>query len=434
MRYDTAIEKLFALQARGVRMGIDRMRDALHYRHYDVHCMPFIQVAGTNGKGSVCAMIASSLEVAGHRTGLFTSPHLHRFTERVRIDGEVLGTREAARRISELLEVFGRADAPQVTFFELSTLLALEAFRDHGCDVAVLEVGLGGRLDATNALPAKLTVITRIALDHMQYLGHTLAKIAGEKAGIIKHGVPVIVGTREPAALRVIAARAKRLRAPAVFIDQDFAASPVRAVSGRGAQQLRVRTPQAVFAPVRLALAGEHQQDNAACAVAALAALPALGLPVSRAAVLAGPARVRWPARMERIAGRPAFLLDAAHNPDGCQALARYLAAKATRSKQRRVLVFGVMSDKDYTRMLQILAPCFDYVLYAPPNMQRAASLPDLQHAHAGQGCRDVGAALRRAKRLSGPSGLVVVAGSIFVVAQARARLLGLPSDPLIRM
>lgn len=429
MRYALAIQKLFALQARGVRMGVDRMRDALRYRAYDAHCMPFIQVAGTNGKGSVSAMIASALTAQGHRTGLFTSPHLHRFTERVRIDGEPIGTREAARRITDLLETFGRPDAPQVTFFELSTLLAIEAFRDHSCEVAVLEVGLGGRLDATNALPARLSVITRIALDHMQYLGDTLPKIAREKAGIIKRGVPVIVGTREPTALKVIAARARQRHAPLLCIDRDFAAH-AQACSG---SRLRVRTPQGVFGPLRIPLLGAHQHDNAACAVAALASLPSLGIPVSPAAVATGIARVRWPARLERIAGRPAFLLDAAHNADGCAALARHLSAARGR-KQRRVLIFGVMADKDYPRMLRTLAPCFDHVLYAPPDMPRAATSSQLQIAHAAEAMGNLASAIRRARKLAGPAGLVVVAGSIFVVAEVRARLLGLPSDPLIRM
>ncbi|HEY2735489.1 MAG TPA: bifunctional folylpolyglutamate synthase/dihydrofolate synthase, partial [Polyangiales bacterium] len=178
MRYRDAIERLFALQARGMRMGIERMQDALRFRALTDLPFAIVQVAGTNGKGSVSAMVAEGLRAAGHRTGLFTSPHLHRFTERIRIDGQPIGTREAARRSHQLLNHFAEPGAPEVSFFELSTLMAVDAFRDHRCEVAVIEVGLGGRLDATTALPAQLSVITQIALDHTQILGDTLPKIA----------------------------------------------------------------------------------------------------------------------------------------------------------------------------------------------------------------------------------------------------------------
>lgn len=262
MRYEAAIKTLFGLQARGMRMGIERMQEALAYRRIDLATLPpMIQVAGTNGKGSVSAMLASVLEAAGHRVGLFTSPHLHRFTERIRVQGAPLGLREATRRIEDLLSVFGAPDAPFVSFFELSTLLAVEAFRDARCDFAVMEVGLGGRLDATNALPAVLCVITGIGLDHMQYLGDTIEEIAAEKAGIIKPAVPVIVGARAPAALRAIRAVARERGSPLQRIGRDFRALP----SGTG------RTGKVAFevkgvgvASVKLGLGGRHQHDNAA--------------------------------------------------------------------------------------------------------------------------------------------------------------------------
>ncbi|HEX2678966.1 MAG TPA: folylpolyglutamate synthase/dihydrofolate synthase family protein [Polyangiales bacterium] len=410
-RYEAAIAKLFALQTRGVRMGVDRMRAALRYRGFDAEAMPYVIVAGTNGKGSVSAMLASVLREAGHRTGLFTSPHLHRFTERVRIDGRPIGIAEAARRIEDVLAAFAQPGAPEVTFFELSTLLAVETFRDHGCDLAVLEVGLGGRLDATNAFPAKLSVITRIAFDHQEYLGNTLAKIAAEKAGVIKRGAPVVTGVREPEALRVIAARARRMGAKLRVIDRDF--EPPRAGE-----------------KLALGLRGEHQRDNAACAIEALEQLRGLGVRMPRGAVQRGLARVRWPARLERIAGRPSFLLDAAHNPDGAQALARHLDASP---RKRRVLVFGVMRDKDYAAMLATLAPRFDRIVYAAPALPRAATPAELARVQPGARARSVADAIARAKRLAGRSGSVVVAGSIFLVAEARARLLHVPSDPLIR-
>jgi dihydrofolate synthase/folylpolyglutamate synthase len=429
VRYAAAIENLFALQARGMRMGIERMRDALRFRGLTELAFPIVQIAGTNGKGSVSAMVASGLLAAGYRTGLFTSPHLHRFTERFRIDGRPLGTREVARRSQQLLAAFAGAAAPEVSFFELSTLLAVEAFRDHGCEVAVIEVGLGGRLDATTALPAQLSVITRIALDHTQLLGNTLPKIAREKAGIIRRGVPVIVGAREPGVLRAIGAQARRMAAPMRIVDRDFRALP----SGRGERVAFVAGAERV-GPLRLALQGKHQHDNAALAFAALLALREQGFRIPGRALRHALSKADWPARLERVPGRPALLLDAAHNVDGCRALAEFLASGTPRAERPRVLIFGAMLDKDYPQMLALLAPQIDQVIYLQPRIERAAPAAELQRVLPGFAARDAADALRRARRAAGSGGLVVVAGSIFLVAELRARVLHVPSDPLIRM
>lgn len=428
VRYAQAITRLYALSARGMRVGIERMQAGLEHRGLTASELrvPFIQVAGTNGKGSVSSMLASALRAAGYKTGLYSSPHLHRFTERVRIDGEPIATREAARRISELLAWSEHPGAPELSFFELSTLLAVEAFRDHRCDVAVIEVGLGGRLDATTALPASLSVITRIAFDHEQILGNTLAEIAGEKAGIIRPGVPVIGGARGADVQRVIRARAREQGSKLQLIDRDFRALPTRE-PGHVAFEVAGRKLPAV----RLGLLGEHQYDNAAVAVAALRALAGQGLPVSDAAVRRGLERVRWPARLERCSGRPALLFDAAHNPDGCEALASYLASE---KKRRRVLVFGAMADKNYPRMLELLSEQVEHVIYVVPKLARAASHEQLQACVPGIAARSAGDALARARAAAGSGGLVVCAGSIFAVSELRAKALGLASDPLIRM
>jgi len=431
MRYAEAISALFALSARGMRPGLERMRDGLAQRELAPEQLriPFIQVAGTNGKGSVASMIAASLMAAGYRTGLYTSPHLHRFTERVRIDGEPISTREASRRIGELLSWARRPNAPEVSFFEISTLLAVEAFRDHACDVAVLEVGLGGRGDATTALPATLSVITRIALDHTQILGSSLPQIAAEKAGIIRERVPVIVGSRGADVQRVILARARQLRAPVSLIERDFRARAPNAKGRPGRVGFEVGARR--IPPVRLGLHGEHQFDNAAIAAAALCGLAERGLPVPMAAIRRGLAEVRWPARLERITGTPALLFDAAHNPDGCSALAAYLARERCRP---RVLIFGAMSDKDYPRMLGLLAPHVEQIIYVEPNLPRAARGQDLEREQPGRVASTMAEALRWARAAAGRRGLVIGAGSIFAVAELRARALAVPTDPLIRM
>jgi dihydrofolate synthase/folylpolyglutamate synthase len=434
MAYAEELARLYALESRGIRMGASRMAEALGFRGHPERGQRFVHVGGTNGKGSVSSMIASCLVQAGYRTGLFTSPHMHRYVERVRIDGRPLGERETAGRLRELLAAFEGAGAPDTTFFELTTLLALEAFRDHGCDLVVLEVGLGGRLDATNAVTPEVAVITRVALDHTRILGDTVGQIAREKAGIIKRGVPLVTAVRDPAARRVIGAHARRLGVEVAWIDRDFAA--VADVT-RGRARFGVRVGERVVSGLRTRLAGEHQRENAASAVAALQLLRERGFAVSDAAIRRGLARVRWPGRLERVAGKPSFLFDAAHNLDGCISLERYLREEdrwRRRPGARRVLVFGAMADKQYGPMLRLLAPLFDRIVFSPPAMRRAAGYAQLRKHAPGVVAGNVAAALVRARRAAGVRGEVVVAGSIFLVADARARVLGLRGDPQIRM
>jgi dihydrofolate synthase/folylpolyglutamate synthase len=426
--YRESLSRLYAFEARGMRLGLERTLDALEHRGHPERGVRFVQVAGTNGKGSAAAMIAASLSAAGHRTGLFTSPHLHRYVERIRIDGRMLGQKEAARRIDDLLGVFNHPGAPDISFFEITTVLAVEAFRDHDCQWAVLEVGIGGRLDSTTALPASLSVITRIAMDHADMLGSTTTDIAREKAGIIRRGVPVVAGRCGPDARRVIARRAAALRAPMYWIDRHFRALPSTRGSRFAVEHDRFRVPD-----LKLDLAGEHQRDNAACAVAALLELRRAGVRIPNRAIRRGLGRVRWPGRLESIQGRPFFLLDGGHNPDAVQAVATHLERKVA-GRTRIVLVFGSMADKDYPAMLKILSPFAQHIYYARASVPRAATYEQLARVHPGSRTRSLREALSRARRAAGPDGCVLVAGSVFLVAEARALLLGVRSDPPIRM
>lgn len=431
MRYRDAIAKLFALESRGIRMGVSRMSQALEYRGRPDLDQRYVLVGGTNGKGSVATMIAACLSRAGYRTGLFTSPHLHRYVERFRIDGRVLSEREATGRIHDMLADFARPGAPETTFFELSTLLGIEAFRDRECDIAVLEVGLGGRLDATNAVHPELCVITRVALDHTRILGDTLGKIASEKAGILEPGVPLVSGVLAPAARRVVTRRARSLGVPVLQLGRDF---DVHERQGRFDVEIGERRVEGL----RSGLAGMHQRRNAGIAVAALHALGERGIEVDDAAIRKGLAASRWPGRLERIAGAPHFVFDAAHNTDGARALVRYLAQEdpwsARVRRGRRVLVFGAMADKRYREMLAVIAPCFERIIYCAPKIRRAATAEELARVEPGTVARSVADALARARRAAGEHGEVVVAGSIFLVADARARVTGARTDPLIRM
>lgn len=426
MRYEDAIAELFAMSSRGIRLGVQRMEDALKYRGFVHKDKRYVQVAGTNGKGSVASMVAAVLHRAGYRTGLFTSPHLHRWVERIAIDGEPIEEDEAGRRIGEILEAFSRPGAPEITFFEITTLIALEVFRDRQCDVAVLETGLGGRLDATTAVRPQVGAITRVALDHMHLLGESIEAIANEKAGIIKSGVPVVVGVRTPSAQRVILDRAARLQAPVRLVDRDYFVEP------HDTQSFSVRVGEREFSKLQLGLSGVHQFQNAGCAVATLLELESCTTLKVSAAIADGLRDARWPGRVEVVAQDPQIVLDAAHNTDGCRALADFVSdAKVTGP---RVLIFSSMRDKDFPGMLRTLSPVFDAIIYCPLEMRRAATYSMLNQVRKGERAPNLDRALRLAKQRSGTDGMVVVAGSIFLVAAARAKLLNLRSDPQIRM
>ncbi|MFT3923520.1 MAG: folylpolyglutamate synthase/dihydrofolate synthase family protein [Myxococcales bacterium] len=424
--YTEATRYLYALAPRGVQLGLERMERALAQRGHPERAFRSLLVAGTNGKGSVAAMLAATLRASGLKVGLYTSPHLHRMVERFRVGGRPISERELARRVSALAPWLEHPDTPPLTFFEVCTLIAFELFRDQRCDVVVLEVGLGGRLDATNVVTPEVSVITCIAMDHADRLGSSIAKIAGEKAGIIKAKVPLVSAVRDPAALRVIRARARSKGAPLFQIGRDFEAQ-------RGPRGYAVRVGDNELESVALPLAGDYQADNLACALAALDVLRRRGFALPEAALRRGLRAVRWPGRLELIAGAPSVLLDAAHNPDAARALADHLRSLRERYA-RVVLLFGVLADKDHQAMLELLLPQVDKVVFATPGTQRALPARELSARWGGLAVQDPLRALGRARRLAGKRGLVVAAGSIFLMSAVRAQLLNEPFDPPIAM
>ncbi|MEM7436597.1 MAG: folylpolyglutamate synthase/dihydrofolate synthase family protein [Myxococcota bacterium] len=421
-RYTEALRWLYGLESRGVKLGLDRVAEAARVRGNPEAKLAVVHVGGSNGKGSVATLVESVLRAAGYRTGQFASPHLHRYVERVKIDGRPLREAEVARRLESLRD---DEALPELTFFEHTTLLAFEAFRDAGCDVVVLEVGLGGRLDATNIVTPEVSVITNVSLEHQRILGDTLAKIAREKAGIIKPGVPCVVGVRGQEARRPVRRRVARQAARALWIDRDFGATWT-------GNRLSARVRDHQWDGLRLGLRGRYQADNAACALGALDVLQSKGYDIDDEAISVGFRRARWPGRLEVHRGQPAFLFDAAHNAAGCQTLAAYLEEFA--HDGRVALLFGAMEDKDHAAMLGAFDGLVDRVVYVKPEIRRAADPSALQEIREGAIARSVRDGLSRARRAAGPRGLVVVAGSIFVVAGARAIVKNLRSDPPIAM
>ena len=413
------LEWLFALEQFGIKFGLGNIQAIVAALGHPEHAFRSLHIAGTNGKGSVAAMADAALRAAGVRSALYTSPHLVDLAERFRIDGRPvdpapleIAVADVRRTVEQLMDDGGLPASP--TFFEVTTAVGFELFRRAEVAVAVCEVGMGGRLDATNVLAPVATAITSIGLDHQQYLGSTLREIALEKAGIIKPAVPIVVGALPEEAAEAIAAVAASRQAPLVRAHDGVTAART-GPSG----PLRLRTPAHDYGSIELALSGRHQVDNAVVAVRLLETLAATGPAVPPAAIVAGLRGVRWPGRLDhrRLADGRELLLDAAHNPDGAAALAAYL----TTLPARPVLVFGAMRDKDTQAMLRTLAPVVDGLVLTSAAMARSADPAVLaeQARAVAPGLRliiepAVPAALAAAWRLS-PS--IVVAGSVFLIA-----------------
>jgi dihydrofolate synthase/folylpolyglutamate synthase len=394
------LAKIYRRIPLGMRLDLGPIRDACARAGHPERAFPAVHVAGTNGKGSVCAMVESIARTHGLKTGLYTSPHLCRFAERIRISGEPIEDPALAALLHRVLD-----SEPDLSFFEAATLAAFLAFREERIDLAVIEVGIGGRLDATNVIPTpQAAAITRIALDHTDRLGPTLVDIAREKAGIAKPGLDIVLSPMPPEVRAAIDELAHSVGATTSAVDDAPTLGPI-------------------------GLGGAHQKDNARIAAALGARLGA-----SLAAIGDGIARTRWPGRLERI-GR--FLLDAAHNPDGAEALAVHLRSLAV-PPDEVALVFGTLGDKDWPPMLDALAPfAKDRVYVAPRGGGRtAADLAAMIARHAGLAAQSTPDALARfadSPKASGRS-LVVVAGSIVLVGEARGILLGLPRDPPVAL
>jgi dihydrofolate synthase / folylpolyglutamate synthase len=403
-----ALERLYALTVRGQQLGLERMQAACQRFGNPEQAFQAIHIAGTNGKGTACAFTASMARASGRRVGLYTSPHLNRFAERIQIDGSPIEDAVLVRLLNQVMD-----NAPELTFFEVATLTAFLAFREAAVDLAVLEVGLGGRLDATNVIPPPvISAITRISFDHMAELGDSLGKIAAEKAGIIKPGSAVVLGKIHPEARAVIEARIQAVGARLVSLGTP---EPI---------------PGAPLAYPRIALVG----SNLAVAVTIGREL---GIPADQLAQ--GLEATQWPGRNELLHrnGQELTLLDCAHNPDGAVALSHALDPSVLgeiESRREIALVFGALASKSWRAMLRRLENVAGHRVYVAPPVTRAADPREMATFLHGEVAADVSQALERARTLVGPRGVVVVTGSTFLVGAARALLLNLPSDPAVAL
>lgn len=403
-----------------------------------------LHVAGTNGKGSVAAMAHAIALAAGIPAGLYTSPHLVRPEERIRIDGAEIGGPALRARIGRLRAlaedgVLSGALPRFPSFFEMMTAAAFLSFAEERVRFAAVECGLGGRLDATNVITPLAAVVTTVAMDHVPILGPSLADIAREKAGIAKPGIPLLVGWLPEEALAAVAARARSVGAPL------FAAARELAIEDAGDGRFSVATPERTYRGLACALPGAHQRRNAALAIRAIELCRERGLAVPPEAIGEGLARVRWPGRLERIErpGEPIVLLDAAHNPEGAEALAAWLAAAdgtGARERRRRVAVFGLTEGRDPLEIFTPLAGAVDAWVATRPAIDKALDPAGIAAVLAAAGAAvevvdDPALALARGRELAGApatGGEVLVTGSLYLVGDARRILLGLagPGHP----
>lgn len=393
MDYREAIDWLFSTQMFGIKLGLDGPRHLLtESLAYPAHGVKVIHVAGTNGKGSTCAMLDSIARACGRRCGLFTSPHLIDYRERIKVSGREISEEACAAMLTELRGICERMET-HPTFFEITLALAMRWFRKCECEIIILETGMGGRLDATTAVPADICVITPIGMDHMQWLGNTLEEIAMEKAGIFVMGKPVISAPQTPGVQFVLEKEANELRAPIEFTGEPLLGYP-------------------------MSLAGEHQKWNAALAVAAL---HRAGLHLSSDSVRYGLSNVEWPGRFEVI--RPGVVLDGAHNPQSAGVLAA--TWRECYPGQKAALVFSGVGGKDIAGILEVLAPLASKIFICPVDTPRAVPAAELAthlpgHAPAHEIFDTFEEAFAAAVAHQGP---VLVAGSLFLVGEARALL-----------
>jgi dihydrofolate synthase/folylpolyglutamate synthase len=427
--YDTAVAYLLGLgnEVVAMKLGLESVRKLLA-RLGDPHLtVPSVIVAGTNGKGSVSCMIESIARTAGMTTGLYTSPHLIAIEERVRIAGRQVPKErfaELAWRVRDAAEALvdeGELAAPP-TYFEQVTAIALLEFAARRVDLAVLEVGLGGRLDATNVVDPVVAVVTPIALDHQRYLGETLAAIAAEKAAVIKRGAAAVIAHQPVEALEPLMARCL-----AEDVLPVFAGEPEIRHSESGRFTFDYETESDRYVRVALGMRGRHQVENAMAAIHAAEALRRAGFAVPRSAILEGLSTAEWPGRLEMLLGAPPVLLDGAHNPAGAKALRAYLDEFC---HAPLTLVFGAMEDKQVAEMATELVPAARRLVLTRPSSPRAAdptaiaaAIRDVTGGDRAVITRTVDEALAWAFHATPRDGLVCIAGSLYLVGEARARL-----------
>jgi dihydrofolate synthase/folylpolyglutamate synthase len=420
-KYQEAIAYLYGLQRFGIKFGLENIGQVLQAIDNPHRNLPTVHISGSNGKGSTAAHLESILLEAGYRVGLYTSPHFSNFTERIRVNREQISEEDVVRWTNGILDALPelRAEVPTggsilITFFEFTTAMAMAYFVEQRVDVAILEVGMGGRLDATNVCNPMISIITTVSLEHKEILGNSIAEIAAEKAGIIKVDVPVISGVSHPVARGVIENVSRQRRATIYRLGREFR---VRGRPGRFSYEgIKI-----AMKGCQTALRGRHQLRNAALALAATEMLDAGQFRVSERAMREGLKDVQWRGRQEWLPGPPQILLDGAHNPEAFRSL--FSSLRRDYRYEKLWVLMGIMRDKDHRRMIRTIAPLVHGFVFSRPRMDRSQD-PVILKAWADHlGCRavvveDVPAGIQTVLEQAAAEDLVCVTGSLFVVGE----------------
>ncbi|MBP1743351.1 MAG: folylpolyglutamate synthase [Firmicutes bacterium] len=422
MNYEAAMAYIQNTAKFGSNLGLDRTLKILELLGNPQDKIKCIHVAGTNGKGSTTAMITRILREAGYKAGMYTSPFLEEFEERIQVDGENIGKDDLARTVTEVSKVVEKVislgfDHP--TEFEIITCAMFKHFCEAEVDYAVIEVGLGGRLDSTNVITPVLSVITSISLDHTGVLGDTLREIAGEKAGIIKRGVPVVSYPQEKEAEKVIADACSSLGCELISVEPG---SGEFLETTKHAQRIRVKTLSGVYEP-ELSLLGKHQIMNCAVAISAAEKLQDLGLCISRDNILSALGKVKWIGRLEVLREKPLVVIDGAHNIEGITLLSESL--KTYFKYEKLILIIGILRDKQVEAMIETIAPQAHRVIAVTPNSGRAESAAELnevivKYNSSSEACDDYAEAYEKALGYAGEDDMVLVCGSLYMIGDMR--------------
>lgn len=418
--YNACLKEMYALRRFGIKLGLDVIDNMLTGLDHPENNFSCIHIAGTNGKGSIASMLSSVLHAAGYRTGLYTSPHLIRFNERICIDNTPASDADVVDAFEAVKGIYSGDREP--TFFEYTTAMALYLFGKAKVDWAVIETGMGGRLDATNIITPAISIITNISIEHRTYLGNTIAQVTTEKAGIIKPGTPVITGVRQSSAIDVIWRTAAKKSAPLFRLGEDF-----RVRRGRNGAFTYYGMSH-TWPDMKNPLPGKHQVENAAIALAACETLMSQSQTIPMEAIQSGFSTVRWPGRLEIIPGSPTLVIDGAHNLNAARRLADFLNDYV--SEKKLTLVIGILDDKPYERMLKMLIPLADRVILTRPRIDRSLAPESLLSVARSLTpyvdiIEDVGDAVVAAQADASAHDIVCIAGSLYVVGEAKAKIEG---------
>lgn len=423
-KYNDTLSYLFSLQNFGIKLGLTNILALLKKLSMPHEKYKTIHIAGTNGKGSTAAALESLLMKAGYRVGLYTSPHLIDFRERMRVNREEIDEASVIR-ITELVREKKEELAIdcEITFFEYTTAMAFYYFMEQNVDIAIIEVGMGGRLDATNIITPMVSVITSISMEHQQYLGNTIFEIAGEKAGIIKEKIPVISGVNDVSAKSVISKIARKKNAYLYQLYDDF---NYKATGNSSFDYTGIKHK---YAGLTKSLIGDHQFDNFSLALAALEIISSAGFDVDEKSVRDGLADVKWPGRFEVFSKDPLIILDGAHNEHSIETAVK--ALKKNYPDRKVISIIGIMKDKNIKSIVNSIEEISHTIILTKPSINRAAEPSMLAGYFTNDGkimrIPSVKSAIERAKDICGDDSLIFISGSLFTVGDARKHLLGLP-------